>query len=153
MAAVSAGLLMYKPDRELSVYLVHPGGPYFRKKDKGWWTIPKGLPQSGETLLAAAIREFEEETGLVAGPPFIELGSIRQKGGKIVHCWSFENNSDEEIVFQSNVFSMEWPPRSGRTRVFPEIDKAEWMEWKIAMDYINVQQRAFIEKLREMQGI
>jgi len=142
---------MFKIDPELSVYLVHPGGPYFRNKDKGWWTIPKGLPNADEDFLDAAIREFEEETGLVPYPPFINLGSIRQKGGKMVHCWAFENISRNDIALKSNLFSLEWPPKSGIMVDFPEVDRAEWMEWKLALEYINPRQRFFIEKLVEIK--
>lgn len=153
MGIISCGLLMYKEDPELYVYLVHPGGPYFKKKDKGWWTIPKGLPNVEEDLLDAAIREFEEETGLTPTPPFIDLGNIKQKGGKIVYCWAFQNKSQSEFFFKSNTFSMEWPPKSGKRVDFPEIDRAEWMEWKSALDFINVQQKVFIEKLIELKGL
>lgn len=152
MSLISCGLLMFKLDPELSVYLVHPGGPYFRNKDKGWWTIPKGLPNADEGFLDAAIREFKEETGLTPHPPFFNLGSIRQKGGKMVHCWAFENISRTDLVLKSNLFSLEWPPKSGKMVDFPEVDRAEWMEWKIAIEYINVRQRIFIEKLVEIIG-
>ncbi len=153
MAVISCGLLMYRLDPELSVYLVHPGGPYFSKKDKGWWTIPKGLPNAGEELLNAAIREFEEETGLKPAPPYTELGEVRQKGGKVVYCWAFENNSDSELIFRSNTFSMEWPPKSGKRMDFPEIDKAEWMDWQAALEFINSQQSAFVERLMRLKGL
>ena len=151
MALISCGLLMYRLDPELYVYLVHPGGPYFSKRDKGWWTIPKGLPNAGEELLNAAIREFEEETGLKPAPPYTQLGEVRQKGGKVVYCWAFENNAGSEWVFRSNTFSMEWPPKSGKRLNFPEIDKAEWMEWQSALEFINVRQRVFIERLMRLK--
>ena len=138
---------MYGIDQELSVYLVHPGGPYFSKKDKGWWTIPKGLPETGEAFLDAAIREFSEETGLKPTPPYIDLGNVRQKGGKVVYCWGFENKPDLNFDLKSNTFSLEWPPKSGKYKEFPEIDKGKWMNWKPALDYINVQQKPFIERL------
>ena len=124
---VSAGLLMYRfKDGELQVFLAHPGGPYFKKKDEGHWTIPKGEIHAGENLLDTAIREFQEETGIQPAGEFIELGSIRQKGGKLVHGWAFHGNWDESIPITSNTCKLEWPPLSGKFLSFPEIDRAEF---------------------------
>lgn len=109
----------------LQIFLAHPGGPLFKNKDDGHWTIPKGEPAEteGETLLDSAIREFEEETGITPHGPYFEIGSIRQKGGKVVHAWAFEGDCGDS-EFRSNTFEMEWPPRSGRIQSFPEVDRA-----------------------------
>jgi predicted NUDIX family NTP pyrophosphohydrolase len=124
---VSAGLLMYRfRSGILEVYLAHPGGPLFTRKDDGYWSIPKGEPPEGEALPDAAIREFEEETGLKPHGPFIQLGSIRQKGGKVVHAWAFEGDCDDPQPICSNLFDMEWPPRSGKMQSFPEMDRAQF---------------------------
>jgi predicted NUDIX family NTP pyrophosphohydrolase len=122
----SAGLLMYRRSRgTLEVLLVHPGGPFWEKKDLGSWSIPKGEYEAGEEALAAATREFQEETGLVAGGPYTELTPIRQQGGKLVQAWAFEGDCDAESL-KSTTFSLEWPPNSGRRREFPEVDRAGW---------------------------
>jgi predicted NUDIX family NTP pyrophosphohydrolase len=122
---VSAGLLMFRlRDGSVQIFLAHPGGPLFRNKDEGHWTIPKGEPPEGETLLDAAVREFEEETGIKPAGPYIDLGSIRQKGGKLVHAWAFQGDQDPLQPVRSNTFEMEWPPRSGRRQSFPEVDSA-----------------------------
>src|SRR5688572_30597031 len=111
--ASSAGVLMYRwTDRGLEVLLAHPGGPFFTRKDAGGWTIPKGEPDAGEALEAAAAREFTEETGLLVVGPLVSLGEIRQKGGKTVHAWAFEGDLPPGFTPASNTFEMEWPPRS-----------------------------------------
>jgi len=133
----------------LEAFLVHPGGPFFRNKDVGAWTIPKGLPEPGEELLAAAVREFAEETGLVAGGPWLDLGQIRQKGGKIVHAWAFEGDVPSAFVLESNLFELEWPPRSGKKQSFPEVDRAEFFELAVARDKINVAQVDLLDRLCE----
>ena len=126
MPRVSAGLLMYRiQDGKLQVLLAHPGGPLFTRKDEGAWTIPKGEIEPGEDLLEAAKREFEEETGLAPAGVFIALGAFRQPGGKIVVAWAFEGDFDL-AAFRSNLFAMEWPPKSGRMAQFPEADRAGW---------------------------
>lgn len=114
---------MYRiKDGALQVLLAHPGGPYFAKKDDGAWTIPKGEPDGDEDLLLAAQREFKEETGITAFGPFIPLRPIKQKGGKVVHAWAFAGDCDPEAI-TSNTFTLEWPPKSGKQREFPEIDR------------------------------
>src|SRR5882672_8881963 len=124
---ISAGLLMYRVrGGELEVFLAHPGGPFFARKDDGHWTIPKGETGSGEDLLATAKREFREETGIEPQGEFTPLGSIQQKGGKIVHGWAFAGDRDGSLPLKSNTFTMEWPPRSGRMVQVPEIDRAEF---------------------------
>lgn len=141
MTKIAAGLVMYRfRDGALQVLLAHPGGPLWSNKDEGVWTIPKGEPAPGEDLLAAARREFEEETGLHAHGPFLPLGQIRQKGGKVVHAWAFEGDCDPAQV-RSNCFEMVWPPRSGRTCQFPEVDRADFFssqDWprKLRQDQI-----------------
>jgi predicted NUDIX family NTP pyrophosphohydrolase len=108
----------------LEFFLAHPGGPFSRHKDEGHWTIPKGEPDAGEELLEVAKREFKEETGFDSRGPYIELGSIQQKGGKWVHAWGFEGDCHGQIC--SNTFEMEWPPKSGKMCAFPEMDRAEF---------------------------
>src|SRR5687767_12697521 len=109
----SAGLLMYRwANEELEFFLVHPGGPFFKNKDLGVWSIPKGLPENGEDLLHTAQREFKEETGLDANPPFHALGTVQQKAGKIVHAWAFEGEWDSANGITCNSFKIEWPPKS-----------------------------------------
>lgn len=117
----SCGLLMYVPDGPLRVLLAHPGGPYWRGKDIGAWSIPKGLPASGEDFLAAAQREFFEETGLKPSPPFMPLNPIKQKSGKRVHCWAFAGQ-DAPLGVGASSFEIKWPPKSGQRASFPEID-------------------------------
>lgn len=149
MASRSAGILVYKRRAgRLEVLLVHPGGPFWRKKDEGAWSIPKGEPAEGEELLMAARREIREETGLDAQGDFIDLGSVRQKGGKIVHAWAFEVDSETTVAQPSNVFELEWPPRSGKMQTFPEVDRAEFFPAEEAEMKINQSQRSFLERLR-----
>lgn len=150
---ISAGLLMFRRDPGvLEVLLVHPGGPYFQKKDAGAWTIPKGEAAEGEDLLTRARTEFEEELGIPApaAANWIELGSVKQKGGKTVHAWAFEGNLPDTFVIVSNTFEMEWPPRSGRIQQFPEIDRAEFFPVEEAKEKINEAQVAFLDRLIEL---
>jgi len=120
VAKQSAGLLLYRrPAGRLQVLLVHPGGPFWRKKDLGAWSIPKGEFAAGEDALAAATREFHEETGLEVAGPFTPLAPVKQPGGKIVHAWAVEGDFDPRAL-RSNTFSLEWPPRSGRQQEFPK---------------------------------
>ena len=121
---ISAGLLLYRiKSGEPEVFLAHPGGPFFARKDNGHWTVPKGEPDDGEDLLAAAQREFGEEVGFVPNGPFVELGTITQKGGKTVHAWACEGDLPEGHVHSCNTFTTEWPFGSGKFQSFPEIDK------------------------------
>lgn len=145
----SAGILLYKRHKELLFLLVHPGGPFFAKKDEGVWTIPKGEPVEGEDLLEAARREFLEETGCAVGGDFIPLTSIKQKGGKLVHAWAVEGDLDTEAL-KSNMFEIEWPPRSGKLKSFPEIDKAQWFTMEEAMLKVLPAQQAFINEVKEL---
>jgi predicted NUDIX family NTP pyrophosphohydrolase len=148
MAATSAGLLMYRrhPSGGIEVLLVHPGGPYWTNKDDGAWTIPKGLANEGEDLLATAKREFAEETGVTPNGEFRPLGSIKQKGGKTVHAWAFAGDVDPAAV-RSNTFTMEWPPRSGKRVEFPEIDRAAFFDLASARKKINPAQAAWLDQL------
>jgi predicted NUDIX family NTP pyrophosphohydrolase len=147
MPRTSAGLLMFRiKDGVLQVLLAHPGGPFFRKKDEGAWTIPKGEPNPGEDLLPAAQREFAEETGLVPRPPFLALKPVKQKGGKVVHAWAYEGDCDPKAV-ESNLFTLEWPPKSGRQMQFPEVDRAEFFDLGVARKKIKAGQEALLDEL------
>jgi len=136
---------------EVEVLLVHPGGPFFRNKDAGAWTVPKGEAAEGEELLERARIEFREELGIepIAMKP-IELGSVKQKGGKTVHAWAFEGDLPEKFIVASNTFAMEWPPRSGRTEEFPEIDRAEFFSIETAKLKINPAQVPFLDRLTDI---
>ena len=126
MAKKSAGLLLFRiRDSKVEVLLVHPGGPFWAKKDRGSWSIPKGEIEDGEDPLTAARREFEEETGSPVEGAFIELTPCRQAGGKLVLAWALQADFDPSAL-KSNTFSMEWPPKSGKVRDFPEVDRAAW---------------------------
>jgi predicted NUDIX family NTP pyrophosphohydrolase len=148
MATTSAGLLLYRyREGMIEVLLVHPGGPFFRRRDEGGWSIPKGECSAGATGLAAALREFEEELGApVPQPPFTPLGSVRQAGGKTVHAWAARGEFDVDRL-SSNTFELEWPPRSERMQQFPEVDRAGWFEIDSARRKLLAAQRAFIDRL------
>ena len=142
----SAGILAYRINTGLEIFLVHPGGPYFRNKDAGAWTIPKGEYDDTEEPLIAAQREFLEETGVQLKGNFLELEPVVQKGGKTVYAWAIEYNIDEAKVV-SNTFKLEWPPRSGVKKEFPEIDKAGWFTPPEAKEKINPAQIRLIDEL------
>lgn len=147
MGERSAGMVMYRwREGRLQVLLVHPGGPYWAKKDAGAWSIPKGRIAENEEPLAAARRELEEETGLTARPPFIPLGSIRYKRGKIVDAWAFEGDCDPRTL-RSNEMTMQWPPRSGKRVTFPEVDRAAFFPLDEARVKINAAQAALLDEL------
>jgi predicted NUDIX family NTP pyrophosphohydrolase len=132
----------------LEVLLVHPGGPFFRNKDEGAWTIPKGEAAEGEDLLERAKIEFDEEAGFKpAAGEFIQLGQVEQKGGKIVHAWAFEGDLPENFTHTSNTFEMEWPPRSGQMAQFPEMDRAEFFLLEKARQKIKAAQIPFLDRL------
>ncbi|HYV26413.1 MAG TPA: NUDIX domain-containing protein [Candidatus Eisenbacteria bacterium] len=144
----SAGLLMYRVrNGEIEVFLAHPGGPFFQKKDDGHWTIPKGEVDQNDGLLETARREFQEEVGIEPGGEFLPLGSIRQKGGKSVHAWAFEGDCAEARSFRSNTFKMEWPPGSGALAEFPEVDRAEFFPLEDARKKIKETQRPLLDRL------
>jgi predicted NUDIX family NTP pyrophosphohydrolase len=145
---ISAGLLMYRiRDGQLEVFLAHPGGPFFEKKDDGYWSIPKGETEPGEDLRAAAIREFKEETGLEPRGSFIELGTVKQKGGKIVQAWAFEGDWEESRRLESNTFELEWPPMSGRKQRFAEIDRVGFFTMHEARRKLKEAQHPFLDRL------
>jgi predicted NUDIX family NTP pyrophosphohydrolase len=146
----SAGLLMYRrpPGGQVQVLLAHPGGPYWRSKDAGAWTLPKGEFEQGEDGLACAMREFREETGCTPTPPFTALGEVRQKSGKRVSAWSFEGDLDPAHL-ESNSFEMEWPPRSGQLRQFPEVDRIAWYGLAEARARLLPSQVPFLDRLAE----
>jgi predicted NUDIX family NTP pyrophosphohydrolase len=145
----SAGLLMFRRrDGTRQVLLVHMGGPFWAKKDDGAWSIPKGLYEAGEDALAAARREFEEETGSQPEGPFIELGTFKQPSSKQIAAFAVEGEFDLS-TFKSNMFAMEWPPRSGRMQEFPEADRAGWFDQKQALAKVAKGQRPIIKALFE----
>jgi len=147
MANKSAGILLYRlRNKSLQVFLVHPGGPFWAKKDEGAWSIPKGEFDDNEDPLNAAIREFKEETGIAIDGKFIELTPIKQKSGKLVYAWAVEGDMDP-VQVKSNEFEMEWPPRSGKKRSFPEVDKADWFTVDEAQQKINTAQSSLIKEL------
>jgi predicted NUDIX family NTP pyrophosphohydrolase len=147
MAKLSAGVLMYRyRSGELEVFLVHPGGPFWAKKDLGAWSIPKGEYDEGEEPIEAAAREFREETGFAVNGPLRELGVVKQAGGKIVSAWCFEGDADPENLI-SNTFEMEGRPRSGRRMKFPEVDRGGWFSMAAARYQILKSQMPFIEML------
>jgi predicted NUDIX family NTP pyrophosphohydrolase len=143
---ISAGLLAYRRRDDLEVLLAHPGGPFWARKDDGAWTIPKGLAEPGADLLATAQREFAEETNLSAAGNFIALTAVRQKSGKLVHAWAFEADFDL-TAFASNSFEIEWPPKSGRRRSFPEIDRIAYFALPAATIKILEYQRPLLREL------
>ena len=147
----SAGLLMFRTTKAgLEVLLVHPGGPYFQNKDEGAWTIPKGEVTEGEDLLERARIEFEEELGIAASGEWMELGSVKQKGGKTVHAWAFAGDLEDDFKLASNTFEMEWPPRSGKMQRFPEVDRASFFPVEEARKKINAAQTVFLDRLIEL---
>ena len=150
----SAGILMYRMMQgNLEVFLVHPGGPFWKGKESGAWSIPKGEFSDDEEALAAAKREFREETGTTVSGEFIELKTIRQKGGKLVYAWAVEGDLDAGQIV-SNTFRQEWPYKSGKWQNFPEVDKAAWFEVETAREKINPGQTGLLDdlliKLKEM---
>ena len=146
----SAGLLLYRIRAgALEALLVHPGGPLWAKKDLGAWSIPKGEYDESEQPLAAAQREFSEETGWSSPPPFLSLGTIKQRGGKLVTAWAFEGDGDPATLV-SNTFEMQWPPRSGRSQTFPEADRAAWFDPGQARKKILESQAGFIDELERL---
>ena len=150
MAKQSAGLLMYRlRDGKCEVLLVHPGGPFWAKKDLGAWSIPKGEYEAEEGPFEVAKREFQEETGFTAEGDFIPLKQRKQAGGKLVSAWAIEGDCDASAIV-SNTFTMEWPPRSGQRREFPEVDRAGWFPLDVAKEKILTGQTGFLEELDEI---
>jgi predicted NUDIX family NTP pyrophosphohydrolase len=144
---VSAGLLLFRRAAGgLELFLAHPGGPFWRGRDLAAWTIPKGLVAPGEVLLDAARREFEEETGIVPREPFLPLGSVRQKAGKVIHAWAWEGDADPATIV-SNTTQYEWPRGSGRWMTFPEVDRCAWFSAESARTHLNPAQAELIDRL------
>jgi predicted NUDIX family NTP pyrophosphohydrolase len=144
---VSAGLLLFRrPAGALELFLAHPGGPFWKGRDAGAWTIPKGLVNAGEELLDAARREFEEETGIRPAGPFVPLGSVRQKAGKVVHAWAWEGDADPAAV-TSNTTRSQWPPGSGKWISYPEVDRCAWFAPAVARIRLNPAQAELIDRL------
>ena len=148
---ISAGLLAFRRRDDVEVLLAHPGGPFWAKKDDGVWTIPKGLVDPGDDILAAARREFAEETNLVAEGELIALAPVNQKSGKTVHAWAFEADFDL-ACFASNTFEIEWLPKSGRRQSFPEIDRIAYFALPIAVTKILAYQRPLLAELERHLG-
>jgi predicted NUDIX family NTP pyrophosphohydrolase len=146
MPKLSAGILLFRRPAGLEVMLVHPGGPFWAKKDEGAWSIPKGLADEGEDLLAAAKREFLEETGMQVAGVFLDLGAHKQPSDKTIAAWACEGDFDPAML-KSNTFSLEWPPRSGRMAEFPEVDRAAWYSIDEAFVKINKGQKPIIAAL------
>jgi predicted NUDIX family NTP pyrophosphohydrolase len=150
MPKQSAGLLMYRRgSSEQEVFLVHLGGPIWAKKDKGAWTIPKGEYEPDENPLAAARREFKEETGFEAMGEFVDLGAVKQKSGKVVTALAFEGDCDPSLLI-SNTCEIEWPPHSGRRLEIPEVDRGRWLSISQANEYIREEQREFLWRLSKI---
>lgn len=152
MAKTSAGLVMFRLGKhKLEVLLVHLGGPFWVKKDQGAWFIPKGEIDPGEDEFSAAKREFEEETGIKPEGDFTPLGKVRHKSGKTVVAWAFEGDCDPSSI-RSNTFTMEWPPRSGKRREFPEVDRAQWFTMEGAQTKIQRDELELLKRLDKMLG-
>ncbi|HEX2628550.1 MAG TPA: NUDIX domain-containing protein [Chitinophagaceae bacterium] len=152
MKKQSAGILAYRYNKKQpECCLVHPGGPFFKNKDLGAWSIPKGEFEEGEDKLVAAKREFKEEMGFAVNGKFIALDPVKLKSGKLVYAWAVEMDFDTSVI-SSNEFEIEWPPRSGRMQSFPEIDRASWFSLETAMEKINEGQRGLIIQLKNILG-
>lgn len=151
-SSASAGLLLYRRSANgVEVFLAHPGGPFWARRDEGAWTIPKGLIDAGEEPLAAAKREFEEETGIAPDGPFVPLGSIRQKAGKTVHAWAWEGDADAGAI-RSNTMRLQWPPGSGRWIEVPEVDRCAWFDAETARVKMNAAQAPLVDRLLQIIG-
>lgn len=145
---VSAGLLLFRRGGDaIEVFLAHPGGPFWRDRDAGAWTIPKGVVEEGEDLLDAARREFEEETSVQPLGPFLSLGSVRQKAGKLIHAWAWEGDADPATIV-SNTMRTEWPRGSGRWIEFPEVDRCAWFDPATAKQRMNPAQAELVDRLQ-----
>lgn len=149
MTNQSAGILLFKLDKMLQVFLVHPGGPFWKNKDAGAWTIPKGEFTDEEKAFDAARREFEEETGTKLSGDFIELKPIKQKGGKVVYAWAIKGEINASAMKCQTIIEMEWPPKTGKLICFPEVDRGEWFTVDAAKQKINSSQAALIDELIE----
>lgn len=149
----SAGIVVYRTRSHApQFFLVHPGGPFWSKKDDGAWSIPKGEFEEGEEKFQAARREFQEETGLALDGTFVELAPVKQPGGKVIHSWAIEQDLDESLL-ESNLFVMEWPPRSGKRQEFPEVDRASWFAWPLALRKVSKGQRPILLQVLSRLGV
>jgi predicted NUDIX family NTP pyrophosphohydrolase len=147
---VSAGILLFRQTTSgVQVLLVHPGGPFFKSRDDGAWSVPKGVAGPEEDLLERARIEFQEEIGMKPNGEAVSLGSVRQKGGKTVHAWAMQGDLPEGFEPVSNTFDLEWPPRSGKMQSFPEVDRAEFFPLDQAAQKINPAQKEFLDRLRQ----
>jgi len=154
MPPQTAGLLMCRKEKEeLEFFLVHPGGPFYVKKNEGAWSIPKGLPEGNEELQLTAEREFFEETGITPVPPYQSLGNAKMKSGKVIHAWTFLGTWNPEDGIVSNHIEIEWPPRTGKKISIPETDRGEWMDFQKAKVMINSSQLVFLERAQEHYGL
>ncbi|MEY9122749.1 NUDIX domain-containing protein [Bradyrhizobium yuanmingense] len=151
MPSKSAGIIAYRKRGNIEVLLVHPGGPFWRNKDLGAWSIPKGEYTDGDDAEIAARREFAEELGQELSMPLTPLGQVRQRGGKLVTAFAAELDLDVRNI-RSNTFEMEWPPRSGKRQAFPEVDRAEWFTLDAAQEKINAGQRPLLDRLKLLIG-
>lgn len=151
MPSKSAGIIAYRKRRGIEVLLVHPGGPFWRNKDLGAWSIPKGEYADEHDAEITARREFAEELGLELSVPLTALGQVKQRGGKLVTAFAAEFDIDERSI-RSNTFEIEWPPRSGKRQAFPEVDRAEWFTLAEAQKRINAGQRPLLERLGRLAG-
>jgi predicted NUDIX family NTP pyrophosphohydrolase len=150
MGKKAAGILLYrKKGSSLEVFLIHPGGPFWSKKDESAWSIPKGEFLENEDPLTAAKREFQEETGFSVEGPFVSIGSVKQSSGKVVQAWACEGDVDASAI-QSNTFQLEWPPHSGKYQDFPEADRAEWFPMDVARQKILKVQLPFLQNLEHV---
>ena len=152
MAKRSAGIILYRQRGGVEVFLVHPGGPFWVKKDEGAWSIPKGEHQDGEESIDVARREFFEETGFEVSGYFVEIGSIKQTGGKVVSAWAVEGDCYPDLL-RSNLFEMEWPPRSGRIQSFPEVDRGGWFSLGEARRKILKSQEPLLDMFSTVLGL
>jgi predicted NUDIX family NTP pyrophosphohydrolase len=152
MAKRSAGVILYRLRTGVEVFLVHPGGPFWVKKDEGAWSIPKGEHQDGEESIDVARREFFEETGFEVSGDFVEIGSVKQTGGKVVTAWAVEGDCDPDLL-RSNLFEMEWPPRSGRIQSFPEVDRGGWFSLGEAKRRILKSQEPLLDMFSTVLGL
>lgn len=149
---MSSGLVLFRRSpRGIEVFLAHPGGPFWTKRDGGAWSIPKGLVEEGEDLLDAAIREFGEETGIIPAGPFIPLGAVTQKAGRTVHAWAWQGDADA-LAITSNAVRTEWPRGSGKWLTFPEVDRCAWFDPATARVKLNSAQAELIDRLEQRLG-
>lgn len=152
-ASVSAGMILFRRSNPgIQIFLAHPGGPFWRNRDAGAWTIPKGVVEQDEDVLDAARREFTEETGIVPQPPFIQLGAVRQKAGKTVHAWAWEGDADPAAI-TSNTSRTEWPRGSGRWITYPEVDRCAWFDADEARRMMNPAQAELVDRLESALGL